>query len=108
MSDTTINIDVRCYNCHFCAAFDSGYSNYTVENTTLVCLHDLNPDMPVDESYSWTYGNSETVNHPTFKVAETCPKYQFTTELTKIDVDGEDLEGYKDEPEYYELLKAHY
>lgn len=40
----------RCYNCKFWAIQDSGYSNYTVTETTVHCMK--KHFEPVEESYS--------------------------------------------------------
>lgn len=48
----------RCDNCSRAVLRDYGYSDYTVEGTTVSCSLDLNPGLPADR---W-YGENETLN----------------------------------------------
>ena len=41
--------DQLCTNCRFHTRKDYGYSNYTVEGSTIGCLFGLNPDFDGDE-----------------------------------------------------------
>lgn len=40
-----------CDKCVFAVLQDEGYSNYTVQNTKIHCLLELNPDFPIDNFY---------------------------------------------------------
>ncbi len=93
----------RCYNCKFWACVDSGYSNYTVLETTVHCLK--NKFEPIDESYSWTYPGAKDSDFT--KRAETC-EYFKEGEGISLDVDGEiTIEDYKDDEELYEAAKEY-
>ncbi|PRY38410.1 hypothetical protein CLV58_109137 [Spirosoma oryzae] len=71
------------------------------------CLLDKNPNFPVDESESWK--DLGTADHDVFRVAESCGFYLYTPQIQhRIDVDGEALEDYKDQPELYDLIQTHY
>lgn len=41
----------KCDECKFAELRDYGYSEYTVEGTEVLCLLDLNPDLPCDRWY---------------------------------------------------------
>lgn len=89
-----------CEECVFLLREDVGYSNWTVEDTVLYCLKDLNPKLPTEEPY------------PVEKVADlvdfgrTCPGRIKGVPLY-VDVDRED-DPAKDEsilPEVLELYR---
>lgn len=42
-----------CVGCKFLYARDTGYSNYTVEDTTVDCMFGLNPNLPSNMPYDW-------------------------------------------------------
>lgn len=42
---------MKCTDCKFCYEVDYGYSNYTVEGTTVYCLMGANPNFPKDRWY---------------------------------------------------------
>ena len=93
-----------CADCKFFMTYDSGYSNYTVMETTACCLKNLNPHLPAEESYSWR--RSKEVPRQ-LQVAETCPAYK-EGEGAWFDVDGDvTVEDFKDDPELYEALLAY-
>ena len=69
-------------------AYDYGYSNYTVEGTTVNCAKSLNPDMPFDR---W-YGEDKRD-----LFAETCVSYIHGGGV-EIDCDRE-MEVKSDDPE---------
>jgi hypothetical protein len=79
MSDTS-NSTRLCTECKFLVLTDEGYSNWTVENTTAICLHNANPKFPCD-SY---YGRA-----PEHKFAAQCEHYAFGTPV-HFDVDRDD------------------
>lgn len=74
----------RCYNCKFYYRHDDGYSNYTVMETKVDCLHGKNPNLPTDEGYDW-----ETDDHAFMRVAEACDGFSEGKPLT-VDCDEED------------------
>lgn len=41
----------KCTECKYCVRADEGYSNWTVEGTTVDCLLGLNKNLPKDEFY---------------------------------------------------------
>jgi len=94
----------RCTKCKFLLASDSGYSNYTVEETDLDCLKGFNKDLPAAESYRF-----ETEQSGVNTIAENCPHYT-EGEGTHIDVDREDGNevNYNDDPEVKELLRLYF
>ena len=79
----------RCNNCKFFMTQDDGYSNYTVEDTTVYCLKNNNPNFPCPESYSWERENAK--DYEQLRVAETCEFYKEDTDghSLRFDVDGE-------------------
>jgi hypothetical protein len=69
-----------CTDCKYHTETDYGYSNYTVEGTTVDCLFDLNPGLPVDRWYN---------NNPALDFAEDCEKY-FEGDYIHLDVDRDE------------------
>lgn len=93
----------RCQNCKFWALWDSGYSNYTVLETTVYCLK--KHFEPIEESYSW----NNNPNHEFLKQAETCVdfKKEEGVQIT-YDVAGYvTIEDYKDDLEVYNAAKEY-
>jgi hypothetical protein len=72
-----------CEDCSNCLLMDFGYSNYTVEGTTVVCMVGAHPNKEFDRFY----GVDERL-----KFAEQCDKYT-PGEPDALDVDGEDWDG---------------
>ena len=68
----------KCSKCNYAILIDEGYSNYTVENTTLYCSLNLNPEAPFDK---W-YGEDKKD-----LFANSCEKYTDTVEPVYIDVE---------------------
>lgn len=97
----------RCYNCKFWATEDSGYSNYTVTETTVHCLK--KQFEPIEESYSWkSYENNPDNDHEFFKQAEKCEFFKEGNGIG-LDVDGEiTVEDYKDDEELYNTAKEYW
>lgn len=69
---------VKCSNCDHCILEDFGYSNWTVEGTTVHCVKGLNPNGEFDR---W-YGEDEKD-----KFAEKCPS--FSSEVGPVIIDCE-------------------
>lgn len=96
-------LEARCNKCKYSLQEDEGYSNYTVEGTTIYCLLNLNADFPVDRFYG---------EEPKLKFAEKCPSFT-AGDGVYVDVeredqaDGEKLSaGYTDDPEIAALVDA--
>jgi hypothetical protein len=70
---------MSCLTCKFCFKADSGYSNYTVEDTSIDCFLNANPHFPVGEYYG---------NFDEKAVSFDCAKFQ-KGEQIHFDVDGE-------------------
>lgn len=90
--------ETSCARCKFLYFHDSGYSNYTVENTSTLCALDKNPhlrsDPPQDMPYDWDY-NDRPDNWPATKNSR-CEHYDPLGEgrgHVHLDVDGEDFPG---------------
>lgn len=60
--------DNNCLDCKYCLQHSWGYSNYTVEGTTVFCLKKLNPDLPKDRWYR---------EEPALKFAESCESFSY-------------------------------
>lgn len=89
----------KCNSCKYCLLIDEGYSNWTVEGTTVSCLLRLNPDFPKD----YWYGKEPSLNF-----AERCQR--FTSGIpTMIDVDLElgSFEEYSNDPGIKQLLSSY-
>ena len=75
-------VERLCTNCGFRLMEDNGYSNYTVEGTTLSCLRGVHPTGPFDHFYGGA---------PEARYAEECTLY-FEGEGINVDVEQEALE----------------
>ena len=73
----------KCTECAWLARVDRGYSNYTVEETELICLLRLNPALPATESYS-----EETERSKEIRFAMLCQSF-LTGVGPHFDVDNE-------------------
>lgn len=84
----------RCLECTACVQIDYGYSNWTVEGTTVYCAKGAHPA----EAFDRWYGEE-----PELKYAENCAKF-VAGEGTQIDVDmeGGSIEAYTDDPDIIE------
>lgn len=88
-----------CEGCKFLARWDSGYSNWTVMNTSVDCLKNVNPLMPINDDIE-----SEKLDKA-LEFGETCSK-RVEGNGPWFDVDGEVTdEDFKDDAEVYSLLK---
>lgn len=68
-----------CLNCENCFQRDEGYSNYTVENTSVYCIIDKHPQGPFDRWYG---------EEPKLKYAEQCEHFS-EGQSGMLDVDEE-------------------
>ena len=86
----------KCTDCKYCLQEDYGYSNYTVEGTSVDCLLNLNTKFPVDRGW---------VHDPEIDYAEECSKF-CSGEAVAVDCDMDEgeLVNYSDDPEIKELL----
>lgn len=78
---------VACTTCIFCLREDYGYSNYTVEGTSLSCLQGLNPALDGQDE-PWREVTPELA--AILDVAKTCPKYKQGTPAA-VDCDREGI-----------------
>lgn len=77
--------ETSCVGCKFLYAQDLGYSNYTVEETEMMCAVNLNPNLPATEPYDWIRDRD---NWPKTNTSR-CDRYAPGTEV-RLDVDGEE------------------
>lgn len=80
-----------CADCKFLYLQDSGYSNWTVENTLVHCALDQNPNLPEDMPYDWEWGSDGEDNWPKTQKSR-CERYAQRPEgqlFVHLDVDGE-------------------
>ena len=95
----------RCNNCKFFMTEDHGYSNYTVEETTVHCLKKANQYFPAEESYSWEIPGAP--DYPQLAVAATCSHYK-EGEGMVFDVDGEvTIDDYANDAELVEAYNVY-
>lgn len=94
--------DKSCVGCKFLYAKDSGYSNYTVEETTIECAKSFNKDLPADRPYDW--------RHEPDNWAKTmygrCSNYAVGI-MVHLDVDGEEtVEDQTEDPDVRMAINA--
>lgn len=84
---------MSCARCKFLYLHDSGYSNWTVENTSVNCALDRNPHLAnsSDLPYDWDYNGKD--NWPATRDSR-CERYEESDTYIHLDVDGE---NYPDE-----------
>lgn len=89
-----------CADCKFLYMQDTGYSNWTVENTTVDCALSRNPNLPKDLPYDWEYGSDGLDNWPATNKSR-CEQYaKRDGEFVHLDVDGEtSVESFTSDPE---------
>ena len=75
-----VNKGAECDDCTNCLLYDFGYSNWTVEGTTVVCMERIHPEPEFDRFY----GKDERL-----RFAEACPKFD-RGEPQTMDVDQEE------------------
>lgn len=95
--------DRTCFGCKFLCRQDCGYSNWTVTDTDVLCLLDMNPNLPKSEPWDWTTGggdNWEATNN------SRCMRFS-AGEHPHFDVDGETTaDDFKADPELHAALIA--
>lgn len=95
-------MEKTCSNCKFFCTRDYGYSNYTVTETEVSCLH--NKFSPHEESYSWLDPKHNEQISSYVKWATECNLYK-EGKGPSFDVDSEITNNdYKDDQEIYQLL----
>ena len=75
----------RCDNCRWAIMQDYGYSNYTVENTNMICAQRAHPEREFDRFY----GEDKRLLH-----AEKCEHYGEGSPV-ELDVDGENEDEFR-------------
>lgn len=76
-----------CVGCKFLYTEGSGYSNYTWEDTDVMCAQEKNPNLPASKPYDWKRSDD---NWPTTN-ASRCELYAtHEGDLVELDIDGED------------------
>ena len=88
----------KCSECDYAICADYGYSNYTVEGTTVYCSLKLNPHGEFDQWYGEDFRG---------KYAESCDEYSNTEGPSFVDCDREDVRGeYADPNSWVEYATA--
>ena len=80
-----------CADCKFLFLRDSGYSNWTVEETYVDCAMNNNPHLPSALPYDWEWGSDGQDNWPKTQKSR-CEKYEQRPDgqgIVHLDVDGE-------------------
>lgn len=75
---------MKCANCSLLILFDSGYSNWTVEETEAHCLRNANPDLPGNTGFGEDDESLQEERECEFFCAG---------KPASIDVDREDVRG---------------
>jgi hypothetical protein len=101
VADTT-QPTTGCETCKYCTRQDYGYSNYTVEGSTLDCLKGLHPEMPIEDGYP----EDRDFNRK-LAFGETCAS-RVAGDGPYFDCDGEvtDEEACDNDPELLQLVKV--
>lgn len=96
-----------CIGCKFLYEQDRGYSNYTVEETEVLCARDRNPNLAnvASPMRPWDW-NQQDDNWSATKEAR-CELYA-PGKLVGLDVDGEEsISSQTDDLEQIEAIAAH-
>jgi len=75
-----------CAKCKFLYRQEHGYSNYTVEETEVLCAKDRNPNLPAREPWAWKHTDTDD-NWPLTNQSA-CELFA-AGEQVLLDVDGE-------------------
>lgn len=98
----------KCFNCRYFATEDEGYSDWTVMNTVVHCLHKLHPGMPCDETYSW-YDDKKTQDSEFMVFAETCSKFEEDVKNERVEMNVDFYnEPYSSAKDINELAKKYF
>lgn len=90
-----------CAKCKFMYFQDVGYSNYTVEDTEVICSLDRNPNLPSALPHDWDHHDGFD-NWPKTNKSR-CERYEESSDQIHMDVDHEHhLEH--DDPEVREAV----
>lgn len=95
-----------CLQCKFLFTRDTGYSNWTVEDTDLHCVLRLNPKLPAEipdevKDYSGKWMRAENDKWHATKDGR-CDKYVHTdNDPPHIDCDGDDIMPIKNAEDYF-------
>lgn len=98
-----------CAGCKYLIYHDTGYSNYTVEATDLICLRDQNPNLPTEVPYDWNE-DPDKDNWPNTRGSR-CSHYdrRVNGRAPRFDVDGEEcLDQVTDDVETFQLVMDHF
>lgn len=63
-----------CCGCTYLYTQDTGYSNWTVEDTEALCAKDKNPNLPLSRPYDWN-GSEDQDNWPATQTSR-CGEYR--------------------------------
>lgn len=79
---------LSCLQCAYLYFQDQGYSNYTVEETEVVCALDRNPQLPARRPWDW---NTDPLNDnwPVTQNGACTQLLEFEGTRAHLDVDGE-------------------
>lgn len=85
---TTSN--TSCIGCKYLYKQDRGYSNYTVEETEVLCALNLNPSLPASEPFDWEFDLGIAVDADNWGATKSgrCERYS-AGPMVVLDVDGE-------------------
>ena len=93
-----------CLGCKFLYTQDSGWSNWTVEETEVRCALRANPNLPADQPWNWTTGGGD--NWPATN-ASRCVNFAAGPSVS-LDVEGETHpRDCTDDPETIAAVCAH-
>lgn len=99
--------ETSCIGCKFLYFRDSGYSNYTVENTDTICALNKNPLLPADAPYDWE--NREGKDNWPNTNAGRCESYEHSDITVHLDVDGENtVEEQTGDQEVIDAINGNY
>lgn len=94
--------DKSCIGCKFIYLQDSGWSNWTVENTDVICAKNRNPNLPAEGPWDWEKEGKD--NWPKTQNSR-CELYD-VGQTIHLDVDGEAKpEDFTDDEEVITAIK---
>jgi hypothetical protein len=96
-----------CLNCAYLYCQDTGYSNYTVEDTEARCALDMNPQLPAPRPWDWN-NNPQDDNWPKTKNGMCWRILEWDGAHAHFDVDGEEgIEQFGLPSEAIEAIMGH-